>query len=108
MIYYLVSKIQYNPFLCTYEKVLGFERKVEDPLLNSFIKPISIKPVENIGLTRHTCFYALMHLNENRLLTFDEIPDALKILIPLNYTIDDILTKIQVKRTPGLVYVLRK
>jgi hypothetical protein len=108
MIYYLVSKIQYNPFLSTYEKVLGFERKVDDPLLNSFIKPISIKPVENIGLTQHTCFYALMHLNQNRLLTFGEIPDALKILIPLNYTIDEILTKIEVKRTPDLVYVLRK
>ena len=108
MIYYLVSKIQYNPFKSTYEKILGFESKIDDSLLNSFIKPISVKPVENVGLTQHHCFYALLHVNENRLLTFEEIPEALKIMIPLNYTIDEVLTKIEVKRIPGLVYVLRK
>lgn len=108
MIYYMVSKIQYNPFKSTYEKILGFESKIEDVNLNHFIKPLSVKPVENVGLTQHSCFYALMHPIENRLLTFNDIPDALKILIPLNYVIDEILTKIEIKRQPGLVYVFKK
>ena len=41
-----------------------------------FIKSISIKPVENIGLTQHSCFYALLHPMENRLLTFDDMSDV--------------------------------
>ena len=108
MIYYLVSKIQYNPFKDTYEKILGFETKIEDVLLNNFIKPLSIKSVENTRLTSHSCVYALRHTTEKRLLTFKDMPDALKILIPLNYVIDEILTRIEVKRCPNLLYVLRK
>lgn len=108
MFYYLVYKIHFNPITSNYDKIIGFESKIEDTVLNNFIKPISIKPIENVGLTQHTCFYALLHPIENRLLTFNETSEALNILIPLNFTIDEILTKIEVKRRLGLVYVLKK
>jgi hypothetical protein len=108
MIYYLIYKIQYDPFKDQYEKIVGFENKINDDALNVFTKPISIKPVENIGLTQHSCFYALLHPMENRLLTFDDMSDVLEILLSLNYTIDETLTKIEVKRRSEVVYVLRK
>ena len=108
MIYYLVYKIHYDPIENTYNKILGFKSKINDDSILSFIKPISIKPIENVGLTRHTCFYAMINPTTNQYLTIDDIGDALNLLLPLNYTIDEILTRIEVKRMKYLVYVLNK
>ena len=76
--------------------------------LNQNTKPISIKPIEEVGLTLHSCFYVLIHPTEHRFLTFDDINIALNILLPLNYSINEVLTKIEVKRMKQLVYVLER
>ena len=108
MIYYLVYKIHYNRERDTYDKIIGFDTKIQDDVLNQNTKPISIKPIEEVGLTLHSCFYVLIHPTEHRFLTFDDINIALNILLPLNYSINEVLTKIEVKRMKQLVYVLER
>ena len=98
----------YNQNKDTYDKILGFDTKITDVYLNNYLKPISIKPIEKVGLTLHNCFYVLKHPTEHRFLTFDDIDIALNILLPLNYTVNEVLTKIEVKRMKQLVYVFNK
>ena len=52
--------------------------------------------------------YVLKHPTEHRFLTFDDIDIALNILLPLNYTVNEVLTKIEVKLMKQLVYVFNK
>jgi len=108
MIYYLVYKIHYNRTKDSYDKIIGFETKIQDESLNRNTKAISVKPIEKVGLSLHSCFYVLMHPTQNRFLTFDDIDIALNILLPLNYSINEVLTKIEVKRMKHLVYVLNR
>ena len=108
MIHYLVSKVYYNTNKDTYEKIVGFDTNVSDISLNPYIKPISIKPIEKVGLTLHSCFYVLKHPTESRFLTVEDLDVALNILLPLNYTVNEILTRIEMKRMKQLVYVLNK
>ena len=108
MIYYLVYKIKYNTEKDTYDKIIGFEHKVEDDGLMLFTKPISVKPIGNVSLQLHNCFHVLMHPIENRFLTIDDMNVVMNILNPLNYTVNETLTKIEIKRNSNLVYVLSK
>ena len=108
MIYYLVYKVYYNAIKQSYDKILGFESKIADNNLINKLKPISIKPIEKVGLTLHSCFYVLKHPTENRFLTLDDLNIALNILLPLNYTVNEVLTKIEMKRMQQLVYVFDK
>jgi len=108
MIYYLVSNVYYNTNKDTYEKIVGFDTNVNDISLNPYIKPISIKSIEKVGLTPHSCFYVLMHPSEHRFLTLNDIDMVLNILLPLNYTINEVLTKIEIKRMRNIVYVINK
>ena len=108
MIFHLVYKIYYNTFKNTYEKIVGFDTNVNDISLNPYVKPISIKPIEKVGLIPHSCFYVLIHPTESRYLTLDDMDMCLNILLPLNYTINEVLTKIEMKRMNNIVYVLNK
>ena len=82
--------------------------KITDTNLINKVKPISIKPIEKVGLTLHSCFYVLKHPSENRFLTVEDLDVALNILLPINYTVNEILTRIEMKRMKQLVYVLNK
>ena len=73
MIYYLVYKIHYNRSKDSYDKIIGFETKIQDESLNRNTKAISVKPIEKVGLSLHSCFYVLMHPTQNRFLTFDDV-----------------------------------
>lgn len=108
MIYYLVYKVYYNTIKQSYDKIIGFDSKITDNNLINKVKPISIKPIEKVGLTLHSCFYVLKHPTESRFLTVEDLDVALNILLSLNYTVNEILTRIEMKRMKQLVYVLNK
>lgn len=101
-------KVYYNTIKQSYDKIIGFESKITDTNLINKVKPISIKPIEKVGLTLHSCFYVLKHPSENRFLTVEDLDVALNILLSLNYTVNEILTRIEMKRMKQLVYVLNK
>ena len=106
MIYHLVYKINYNTKEDTYDKIIGFETHINDISLNMYLKPISMKPIGNDRLKPFSCFYVLMHPSEFRFLTINDMDVALNILLPLNYTVNEVLTKIELKRMKNIVYVL--
>ena len=65
MIYYLIYKVYYNTIKQSYDKIIGFDSKITDNNLINKVKPISIKPIEKVGLTLHSCFYVLKHPTES-------------------------------------------
>ena len=97
----------YNTIKQCYDKIIGFDSKITDNNLINKVKPISIKPIEKVGLTLHSCFYVLKHPTES-FFNIEDLDVALNILLPLNYTVNEILTRIEMKRMKQLVYVLNK